>query len=217
MAGNITNLIRRDFYALWTEKGTGSAVFIPLIIVSPVAPAWKFFTLFFLPFILQLYSNNSFILEEKYGTAGYFASLPVRRKDIVLSRYFGVAVLTASHLALAYSGNLAFRFSGMLKFQLQPGYFALSLFIVSLLTSISLPFYFKFGATKVMNGVTIAFAIAFYAAIFVIATKPELAEKVRSLSFTDTFTASLLLTGAAILIFVVSIKISTEIYSKRDI
>lgn len=217
MTGNIINLIRRDFYTLWAEKGIGVAVFIPLIVVSPVAPAWKFFTLIFLPILIQLYSNNTFMLEEKYRAVRFFASLPVRRRDIVLSRYLGVIVLVAFHLVLAYSCNLAFKLSGMLKFQLPPGYFALIFIIVSLLTSLSFPFYFKFGAAKAMTGLSIGLMGAFYAVMFAVGKNPELAVKIRNISFADSFITSLLLTGIAILLFVVSIKISTSIYTKRDL
>ena len=217
MSEKIINLIRRDFYALWIEKGVGVSVFMPLIFLSPAAPFWRFFSLIFLPIIIQLYSNNVFILEEKYRTGSYFASLPVRRRDIVLSRYFGVIVLVAFHLVLAYSSNLALMLAGKPKFQLLPGYFALALIFASLLTSFSFPFYFKYGATKVMNSLTIVVIGVFYGFIFAVAKTPGLAEKVRNLSFMGPLSTSLLLTGIAILLFIVSIRISTAIYLKRDL
>ncbi len=217
MSDNIINLIRRDFYALWTEKGVGAVVFLSLIFMSPAAPVWKFITLIFLPIILQMYSSNTFILEEKYRTERFFASLPVRRRDIVLSRYYGVVVILAVHLILAYSGNLAFKFAGLIKFQIPPGYFALTLIVSSLPASITFPVYFKFGATKAMNGLTLGLMGVFYAVFFAVFKIPGLFEKIRKLSLADDFVTSLLLTGTAILVFVLSIKISTAIYSKRDL
>ncbi len=216
MAGNITNLIRKDFYALWTEKGIGVVIFIPLTAISPVAPAWTLFTLFYLLLLIHFYSSNIFILEEKYRTAGFFGSLPVRRKDIVLSRYFGIVVLMAVHLLLAYSSNLVFKLAGMLKLQLPPGYFALALLLISILASFSFPFYFKYGATKATIGLTLGFAATFFIFFFAVSKIPGLVEKIRNFSFTDVLTSSLL-SGIAILLFVVSIKISTQIYSKRDL
>ncbi len=218
MAGNVINLIRRDFYALWAiNRGPGVFIFLSLIFISPVAPVWRFFTLIFLPFVIQLYSNSAFSLEEKYRTDRYFASLPVRRDEIVRSRYFGAVVLLVFHFALAYSGNLAFNLAGSARFQLLPGYFALAVLFVSLLTSISFPFYFKFGATKAMHGLTAGLMGIFYGAIFIVGKRPDLFSKIRNFSLTDAFYTSLLLTGMAILMFVVSIRISTAIYNRKDL
>lgn len=126
-------------------------------------------------------------------------------------------MIVAFHLALAYSSNLIFKLAGLTKFQIPPGYFSVTLIIISLLISFSFPFYFKFGPTKAMSILTFSVMGVFYGVMFAVGKKPELVEKIRNFSFTDVFTTSLLLTGIAVLLFVVSIKVSIAIYSKRDL
>lgn len=217
MTGNIANLIRKDFYAQWCEKYSGPYVLISLLLLSPSAPAMKFFTLIFIFLVIHIYNNNAFRLEEKYRTERFYASLPVRRKDIVLARYLGVVVLVAFHLALAYASNFIYKLAGLQKFQITPGYFAVTLIIVSLLTSLSFPFYFKYGVSKATTFLTVTVLVVSYGIIFAVGEIPDLALKLRTFSLTDTFSTSLLLTGIAVLLFIASIKISTTIYSKRDL
>lgn len=217
MAGNIINLIRKDFYALWTEKGVGAAVFLPIIIFSPTAPVWKSFSLIFLLIILHTFGMNAFMLEEKYITSRFFASLAVQRREIVLSRYFGIAVIIAVHLILAYSANFVFYFAGKLKYQLPPGYFALILLVASLLISISFPVYFRYGMTKSMNILAALFMGLFLGIMLVSLKKQGLFKEIIDFSFTNAFTTPLLLTGIAVLLFIISIRISSAIYLKRDL
>lgn len=217
MAGKIISLIRKDFYTLWSEPGIGVSVFLPVIVLSSVAPAWKSLALIFLPIFTLSYGLNTFMLEEKYRTERFFASLAVRRREIVLSRYFGIAVIMAVHLILAYSANFGFYLAGKLKFQLPPGYFSLVLMVVSLLISISFPVYFKYGVTKAMNVISFGIMAAFYALFFAVFKIPGLFEKIRKFSLEDTSIMAFILTGIAILLFAVSISISTKIYSKRDL
>ncbi|NLA74358.1 MAG: ABC-2 transporter permease [Deltaproteobacteria bacterium] len=218
MAGNIINLIRKDFYALWTaEKGVGVALFLPIIVFFPTAPVWKFFPLIYMLIILYTFGMNSFMLEEKYITSRFFASLAVQRREIVLSKYLGIAVIMAVHLVLAYSANFVFFFAGKLKYQLPPGYFALILFVASLLISTSFPVYFRYGITKSMYIIAALFMGLFLGIMFVLLKKEALFKEIIDFSFTNVFTTSLLLTGMAVLLFVISIRISSAIYLKRDI
>ncbi len=217
MAGNIINLIRKDFYTLWSEPGIGVSVFLSVIVISSVAPAWKSLALIFLPIFTLSYGLNTFMLEEKYRTDRFFASLAVRRREIVLSRYFEIAVIMAVHIILAYLANFGFYLAGKLKFQLPPGYFSLVLMVVSLLISISFPVYFKYGVTKAMNVISFGIMAAFYALFFAVFKIPGLFEKIKKFSLEETSIMAFILTGIAILLFVLSIRISSAIYLKRDL
>lgn len=217
MAGNIVNLIRRDFSALRSERGVGDLIFVSLILAPFTAQVSSFITFIFIAFIIQTYNNSTFIIEEKYQTDKFFASLPVKRKEIVLARYYGVVVLIAFHLILSYFTMFAFKLIDMLKFQLPLGYFVLTLVAASSLTSLSLPVYFRFGATKAITGLTTGLVVIIFIILFSLSERSGLAEKIMNFSFEDFFGIYLLLTGAAVLLFVVSIKISIFIYTKRDI
>jgi hypothetical protein len=217
MAGKIIKLIRKDFYALWTEKGVGSTFYILLIIGSLCAPALKLINMLYLFMVIPMYIFNSFMLDEKYRTGQFFASMPVGRLDIVISRYTGVVFIMIFHLALAYASNLVFRLSGISRFSMLPGYYAVALIFASIIASIDLPFYFRNGITKAMNIISALFMGLFFGIMFVLFKKQELFKEIIDFSFTNVFPTSLLLTGVAVLIFVISIRISSAIYLKKDI
>lgn len=217
MADNVINLIRRDFYALWTETQGGPIWYILFIIGSLGAPLFELFSMLYLLLLIPMYGMNIFSLDEKYRTERFFASLPVRRSNIVLARYLEVVVIVALHLALAYACNLVIKLAGVQRFQITPGYCAVALIIASLWISFSFPCYFKSGITKALKSLILLPIWAFPGILIAALIIQGLSKKIANFSFTVPFTTSLLLTGIAILLFVVSLKISTAIYSKRDL
>lgn len=217
MAGNIINLIRKDFYALWTEKGVGATIYMVLIIGSICAPALKLIIILYLFLIIPMYIHNTFMLDEKYRTDRFFASVPVLRIDIVLSRYLGVVIILMLHLALGYTSNLIYKLSGISRFGLLPSYYAIAIIFASIIASAYLPFYFRYGITKAMNIISALFLGLFFGIMFALYKKEGLFKEIMDFSFTNVFTTSLLLTGLAILIFVISIKVSSVIYLKKDL
>jgi hypothetical protein len=217
MASNIISLIRKDFYALWTEKGVGSIIYTLLVIGSLCTPALKLINMLYLLILIPMYIINSFTLDEKYRTGLFFASMPVRRIDIVLSRYLGILIIMLIHLALGYASNLIFKLTGISRFSLLPGYYAVALIFSSIIASIYLPFYFRYGITKAMNIISSAFIGLFYGIMFVLFEKQGLLKEIIDFTFTNVFTTSLLLICVSILLFVISIRISSTIYLKRDI
>lgn len=216
MAGNIINLIRKDFYALWTEKGVGSTIYTLLVIGSICTPVMKLIYIIYLFFIINMYIYNTFMLDEKYRTGRFFASLPVRRVDIILSRYLGIVIIMLIHLALAYSSTLILKLSGIARHGILPGYYAVALTIASIIALTYFPFYFRYGI-KAMNIMSRLFMGLFFGIMFALFKKEVFFKEIMDYSFTNVFTTSLLLTGAAVLLFVISIKISSVIYLKRDL
>jgi len=217
MAGNIISLIRKDFYALWTEKGVGSMLYILLIIGSISTPALKLINMLYLLIIIPMYIINSFTLDAKYRTDRFFASMPVRRIDIVLSRYLGIVIIVMLHLVMGYASNLVIKLSGISRFSILPGYYAVALIFASIIASTYFPFYFRYGITKAMNIMSSLFMGLFFGIMFALSKKQGLFKEIMDFSFTNVITTSLILTGVAVLLFVISIKISSVIYLKRDL
>lgn len=215
MANNIINLIRQDHYAIWNGKTIGATIPVLIIIGGLLAPFSKIFGLAYV-LMLVLFSTESFVIEEKYRAEKYIASLPVRRRDIVLARHLELIVSVVLYLVLAYSCNLVLQLMGRTEFQILPGYYAVVLIFVSLLSFI-FPLYFKFGAINTRAVTTIMFLGGVFGFMIAAGKNPALIKKITNAMFPEDFLTALFLIGIAILLFVISIKISTAIYSKKDL
>ena len=223
MTNNIIKLIHRDYISLLSEKYIGVSILICLILGGFLAPLLKSFNLLFLLIIVSSFVTHLFMLEEKYRAEKYFSSLPVKRSDIVLARYIGVIVMMLLYLILGYSINLINIIVGRSDILIPPGYYALVLFITSLLVSIFFPLYFKYGFIKSKLITMTIFMIvggmmgAMMSKWIISPNKSEHMEMITKYLFSNDFTRTLPLIGISILLFLISIAISKTIYSKKDL
>ena len=221
MAGNIINLMYRDYYAFWNHKiFRTSILFFPYVLTGPLFKIYDFTLLWMATLIFGLIRFsviNVFIFEMKSGTEKFFASLPVRRMDLVLTRYFEVIVITVLILILGYFSNTISRVFGRPDLQLPVAYYATVSIIFSLVASFSLPFYFKYDAIK-------GSIISLFFGIIVLSqgvlyglTKMPPRKIIESFLLNEDLSTALAITGITILLFIVSIIISIVVYSKKDI
>lgn len=224
MIGNIINLVRRDLYILMSVKMTGFMVLFFLIMsvvtVSSLNPlSMLFLYLFILSFIV-----NVFQLEEIYRTEIFYASLPVRRSDIVVARYIGAALITGIYILVIYCTNALMLCLNIRDVQPIPASYCVNvLLILALTTSITYPLYFRFGFTRakaalmmLIMAAGVALGIRAGALIKNKGTGVVEALLVGSI-YPQGIITTLILIGAAVILMGVTIPVTLALYSKKDL
>lgn len=225
MANNIVSLIRKDFGALWSEKTTGR-MFVALLAMSAIfASSRNFSSLLFVLLTASTYILNVFNLEEKFRTERFFASLPVRRREIVLARYGGVLAIAGAYFALAYLANAVAILAG--KTGARPislGYCASVLVILAVITSFTFPLYFRFGVAKAKTITTLALSVVMGLSTLILFVPNGGSNRVMkaisavlSSPFPRDLPYALLMIGVAILLWGVSIPLAVTLYSRKDL
>lgn len=193
-------------FAIFIMQGVGSGGLYVLITVT----------------IAFTISSGAFAIDEKYGSEKVMASLPIKRNEIVRSRYLSVFIYAAaSTLIMALIGAAA----SFLNIQfIKLNYITLLdikkiLTSCVLVTSISYPIYFKFGYTKARIASFIIF-FAFFTSAVTIAENVNDGEVSSFTSFISSLSSgNLQLVGGLILllIFVVSYFISINCYENKEL
>lgn len=225
MTGNIINLVRRDFDALMSEKIMWFIIQISFWLSVMFASLVNYISLLSLCLFIYIYIKSIFSLDEKYRIEKYYASLPVRRSEIVLSRYGGVVVISAIYLLIANLVNrvfIFFNFSlGVEKTQPLPAdYIILVFLILSFFTSLTFPFYFRFGIAKA-KWISMILFIVYAGLTSIIISRPmikgtDLAKHLDFLFMQEIIT-SLILAVCAVVLLAVSIPVTLTLYSKKDL
>jgi ABC-type transport system involved in multi-copper enzyme maturation permease subunit len=152
MRSAVAALVRKDLREIAAEPAAAFSVGLGLVFFPLMASSLTVAGLVFTAFLAFSYGINLFSLEEKYRTERFFAALPVRRRDIVLSRYAGMVLVMMAWLVLALVYNAALTLVAQLigrpSRPLSWGYCALAMAGVLLYPSIAFPFYFRMGALK---------------------------------------------------------------------
>jgi len=225
MANNVLNLIRKDFIALWSEKTTGF-LFAALLAISALFASYlTFSSLVFLLLVASTHTLNVFNLDEKFRTERFFASLPVRRRDIVLARYGELLAIAGAYFVMAYLANTASILAGKTEAQIPLGYCASVLVVLAFMSSFTYPFFFKRGLSKAKSVTTILLAIFMAPASTMIFMRPGDGSNQTAKAFLAAMNSpfprdllhTLLLIGIAILLWGVSIPVAVALYSRRDL
>lgn len=224
MANNIMFLIRREFYALWSEKTMGVMFVALLVFTACFASLINFASLLFLLMTVYYYIQNVFSLDEKYRTELFFASLPVRRGEIVIARYGGVMVIAVVYFTLVYFVNACSMLGGKAEKIIPLGYCATALMILSVITSLTFPIYFKFGLARAKNVISFILGGTVMAGTMITMHMSEgpngmlnVFSKALIFPSPQDFLHALFLIGIAILLLGVSILVSVALYSRRDL
>jgi ABC-2 type transport system permease protein len=224
MASRVWSLIRKDYSSILSEKMT-AIVFLVLFTLSAVmTSSLSFAGLGMAFFSISVYVLNVFTLEEKFHTERFFASLPLRRRDIVLARYGGVMAIMVAFFVLAFLWNAVFILTGKSEARPIPlGYCATVILAEAGFTSLSLPLYFKFGMAAKARTVTMLLVVlpmtlvgALYGIGNAGASLPVMKDFIAN-PYPQGLPLALLLIGAAILLWGASIKLAVLFYSKRDL
>ena len=226
MRSRVVRLLSKDFITLRREPSAAFAGLVMIIVFPLLASAPGIPTLVITVFVLSMCGVNVFSIEEKYHTERFFASLAVRRREIVLARYAGTLVVEAMYFTLAFFYNgLEIVLGNHLVHPISLGYCALLFAAVALVTAISFPLYFMLGIMKA-RFVTI---VLYIVPVMFVGAVGGLGIGRGSWAFLSVFGASPgasfpvdaltsgLIAGAALLLWLISIPIAVRLYEKRDL
>lgn len=199
------------------------AIFAPIAFFS-MAP--NGFGLYVLPPMATTYIFISFAVnyDEKNKSEIVLNSLPIKRNDIVISKYISVFVFAI--LGIIYSITIGFlgKFTGLPVFAMSISLLDIVLVLTSvcIFSSIFFPVYFKFGYIK-MNffNVILVMLIVFLpsAAIEYATSNPNniLVQKFNYfINNTSSFTQNLLVLIIGLIFFLISLMISIRIYRNKE-
>jgi ABC-2 type transport system permease protein len=229
MTGNIINLVRRDFYVILSEKAIGF-IFLFILIMSVVTVSrLNLWSMFFLFMLIFFYIQNVFLLEEKYRAEIFSASLPVRRSDLVMARYIGVAAIAGIYILVVYCANALMLYFKVSNIQPIPASYCVNILLTLVLTtSITYPFLFRFGFTKAQTtsrmlivAVAMVAGGALGARTGVILIKSKGTGVVSALLSGDIYPQSIITTmvlfGASVILMGVTIPVTLVFYNKKDL
>jgi ABC-2 type transport system permease protein len=171
--------------------------------------------LFMLCLTICVYSilTTNMTLDERYQIDRLLTTLPIRRRDVVLSKYLLVFVLFAICLALYVLLSLA---SGLVGYDRIPQITFLSamfgLFVASFYSGVTIPLCYRFGAQSTRYVGLVLFLAAFSLSPLV----PKGAEMVAMSGLPDGRLSLVLLIGALI-VHLVSFLVSSTLYSQKDL
>jgi ABC-2 type transport system permease protein len=222
MTGNIINLVRRDFYALMSEKVAGFSFLLVFMISVVTTSRLSYWTLFFLFMIFFSYIQNVFQMEEKYRTESFYASLPVRRCGIVMARYAGVAFIAGIYILVVYIANALMLYLNVKNVQPIPASYCVNVLLtLALTTSITYPFYFRFGITKAKAvSMIIIMAGALATGTCAAMSKSNGAAMLTAQSgffLPNGIITTIILIAAAVLLLGVTIPLTLTLYAKKDL
>ncbi|MBK5241174.1 ABC-2 transporter permease [Clostridium sp.] len=199
------------------------AVFAPIAFFSMNLNG---FALYVLPPMATTYMFISFAAkyDEKNKSEIIINSLPVKRDDIVISKYISIFVFAT--LGLVYSILVGFlgKLTGLSMFDSSISllHIVLVLASVCIFSSIFFPFYFRFGFIK-MNFFNVLLVMLI---VFLPATAIEYASSnpnnifVQKIHYfintTSSFTQNSLALVIGLIIFLISLMISIHIYNNKE-
>lgn len=171
---------------------------------------------------LGMFAVTTFNYDESAKADKYILTLPLTRKEIVLSKYVLVICATTigSIIGMIASGITTFAISKQMPNIEELLSFGLgAIFGIGIVESIQIPCIYKYGAEKGRLQIFIIAGIGalLIGGLFLIGEKLNLNLPISSiLNFINNFWALLLLLGI-IITYYISFKISNSIYSKKEI
>jgi ABC-type transport system involved in multi-copper enzyme maturation permease subunit len=227
MRNRVMSLMARDFRVMRSERAFALSFFGLLtfsVLLASFSPLFS--GLLITVVLVTTYTLNTFSLDEKYHTERFTASLPVRRRDIVLARYAAGLILTAFVLALASAANALLTILGHPASRPIPfGYMAVLVAIICGFCAVSLPFCFRLGYSKaraVMKVFYLGLFIATGILVGLNASTVTLTSLTAMLSFpaahflVPPVTCAILL-AAAMGAWMLSFLTSARMYERRDL
>ena len=145
---NVWNLMRRDLVAVKGFRAFWIYLFF-LLFAVPVSQSNPPFAALFALFPVLLYVSYIFSSDQRYNVERFFASLPVRRRDIVFSRYAAIFLGQVGILTFIYLAGAILAALGVPRFKplsLNLAAFSAAVFCVAF--GIALVLYFALGDLK---------------------------------------------------------------------
>ncbi|MGL5347517.1 MAG: ABC-2 transporter permease [Peptostreptococcaceae bacterium] len=208
------NLIKKDLIACFkTDIRTIGKLILGLIIFSAILVPISSMAIPL--FVSYIFIFRSFYLDELNKTDYFFNSMPIDKEDVVYAKYiFSTIIIIVSLI-------FTFIYSKVLK---QIWYIDLmtieilliTISVVVLLVAICLPITFKYGYNK--SYVIINFLIAAITLVTMFtAFKPKADVSIEGAVIPRVEPGYLMITGVALVAYIVSMYISVKIYQKKEI
>jgi len=229
MTGNIINLVRRDLYILMSVKTAGFTFLLFLILSVVTVSSLNPLSLFFLYLFIYIYIQNVFQLEETFRTEIFYASLPVRRRDIVIARYICVAIITIIYILSIYCTNALMLFLNIKDVQPIPVTYCVNVLLtLAITTSITYPLYFRLGITRAKAASNMLIGVVTAVAGAALGIRAAfLWTKSKGLGVVSAFLAgsiypqsiitTMVLIGVAVILLGVTIPVTLALYYKKDL
>jgi hypothetical protein len=212
----------KDFRVLSSERMLAVSFFVGLAITALVASSLTIVGAGLAFFLVFSYTIYLFSIEEKYHAERFFASLAVKRRDLVIARYLNGLVIVAVFLALAYPVNAVLLRTGVpagvpAAHPITIGYVSLILAAVAVSAAISLPAFFKLGFTKARVFITLIYIVPFVGGSFLMGISSTIGIDPSSTIFSMDPPASLLIAAGALVLWAASIPLAVRLYGSRDL
>jgi hypothetical protein len=204
-------LIKKELTANVRYTLIGFVIFLAYVFIFSINGT-GLFTLCLTTFVYSILSTN-LALDERYQIDRLMTTLPVRRRDMVLSKYllidvlFAVSVLLYAALA-AVSTRLGFGRIPPITFLSA----MLGLFIASVYGGITIPLCYRFGAQSTRYVALVLFFLVFALSPLL----PAGAAAVAGVGFSDGLAGAVLLTGA-LAAQAASFLVSSALFTKKDL
>ncbi len=166
-------------------------------------------------FCFYAISNTNLVVDERYKIERLLLTLPIRRKDIVLSKYVMELIIFAlcfvAFTLLAFLSNaLGSGKIAMLSFDAA----MIGLFSISLFNAVTLPLSYKFGAQGTRYVSLFICMVMFFLSSLPIFKSGEILKYTGEAQ--DGVTVGIVLLIGSVLLNVISYAISYTIYNKKD-
>lgn len=173
--------------------------------------------LFILCLIILFYSiaATNLMIDERYKIDLLLSSLPIRRRDVITSKYIMVGLVFAAGLVLYTLMFFVQRAVGYEKISALSFFYAmLGLFAISLFNGLMLPICYKFGSQATRYVSLIIFFLFFF--LSMILGNTDVTQIMDFIVRLNEVQAGLILFTGALLISIVSYAITRPIYEKKD-
>lgn len=211
----MTGLLVKDLYSLGNYKNTLGIMVVVALTIGWFSEDSTSIIVSVIMIYLLILSSTLFSFDESAKWDQYAITLPLTRRQIVLSRY------VFSLLTLAFSGLLSFTLSGIVSVIREQsewlptfaGTFGIMAFFYFFATAVSFPTAYKFGAEKSRYATMIIYFALFFVLTFLLQyIMPWFTAQ-------NATTLLWMAIGAVLLVialFIASIFISMRVYAKKE-
>lgn len=165
-----------------------------------------------LPLVIEyLLLTNTFLFDDKNKSYVILNSLPIGRKNIVISRYLSVFVF----FIVAISSQFILSTLVNRHITMKIDYVIADFIIVNIMSAVCLPLYFKYRYTK-LKYFFMMFFFAFWFGVPYVVEKIDIVKLVgifKGISYLGLYTISI---SCAIALIIISLTISIVIYNNRE-
>lgn len=210
----IKGLVIKDLLQLKSYKKNffiSLIIYILFILTNDLGMAPMFAAM--IMFLFSSYAIATFNYDEISRFDKYALVFPLKKKDVVLSKYVLCLLSLIIGLIVSVAIIIALTYFKLKVFLILPDLFATlfgSIVIFSLIQSIQIPLIYKYGAEKGRLQIYIVMMIFFVGGGIILANFPNL-----DLSFIDNFSLILFIL-LVIFNYFISFKISCLIYEKKE-